>query len=184
MAADQPIVSERLILPLLTASRMERIVGGQLDSVEEEIGVRLPGWGRGVGARLVDFRLRQVRAHPEHEPWLLRPIGLRSESPFAVGLVNFHGPPDDRGYAEIGYGLDPEHRGRGYAIEAVRAMFDWAAREHGVTRFRASIAPDNQPSMNLIRKLGMVRVGAQWDELDGLELIWTVDRWERRPRAG
>ena len=94
------------------------------------------------------------------------------EARTAIGHVNFHGPPDDRGVPEIGYSLLPEFRGSGYAIEAVRAMFDWARREHGVQRFRASVAPDNERSQHLIDKLGFVRIGEQWDEEDGLEWVF------------
>lgn len=48
----------------------------------------------------------------------------------------------------------------------------WARREHRVTRFRASVAPDNARSQNLIHKLGFVKIGEQWDEEDGLEWVF------------
>lgn len=178
-------MSERLVLPLLTAASLKRMLAGDVASVEAELGLRLPPWWLTERGWLVRFRLRQIEEHPEAEPWLLRPIGLRpgavdgSEPSAAIGLINFHGPPDDRGFVEVGYELRPAYRGHGYAIEAVRAMFDWAAAR-GVYRFRAAIAPDNDRSLNLVGKLGMTRVGAQWDEDDGLELIYTVDRWGTR----
>jgi RimJ/RimL family protein N-acetyltransferase len=112
-----------------------------------------------------------VTEHPDHAPWLFRAVVLK-EPRTAIGHVNFHGPPDDRGVAEIGYSLLPAFRGQGYAIEAVRAMFDWARREHGVRRFRASVSPDNERSQHLIGKLGFVRIGEQWDEEDGLEWVF------------
>ena len=172
------IVSERLMLPLLTASRLERILGGDLASVGDEIGLRLPTWWVSESGRHMRYRLGQIQAHPEAEPWLIRPIAVRTDPAQAIGIINFHGPPDERGFAEVGYSLQPEHRGQGYAIEAVRALFGWAATTHGVSRFRASIAPDNPRSINLATKLGMTRVGAQWDDEDGLELIFAVEGWE------
>jgi [ribosomal protein S5]-alanine N-acetyltransferase len=171
------IVSDRLMLPLLTASRLERILGGDLTSVGEEIGLQLPTWWVSESGRHMRFRLGQIHAHPEVEPWLIRPIALRTEPAQAIGIINFHGPPDERGFAEVGYSLQPEYRGQGYAIEAVRALFGWAAAEHSVSRFRASIAPDNARSLNLVTKVGMTRVGAQWDEEDGLELIYALEGW-------
>ena len=45
----------------------------------------------------------------------------------------------------------------------------------GVHGFRASIAPDYEPSFALIDRLGFVQVGDQWDEEDGLELIFEGD---------
>jgi RimJ/RimL family protein N-acetyltransferase len=99
------------------------------------------------------------------------------DEPVSAGLVNFHGPPDERGFVEVGYELRPEYRGRGYAIDAVRAVFDWAAATRGVRRFRAGIAPGNERSINLVTKLGMRQAGAQWDADDGLELLYTIDGW-------
>jgi RimJ/RimL family protein N-acetyltransferase len=127
--------------------------------------------------RLAGYRARQLRERPQDEPWLLRPIirreaGLRRE---AIGYLNFHAGPDQHGMVEIGYTLLPTARGQGYAIEAVRAAFDWATRVHGVRRFRASVAPGNDRSLNLIGKLGFVRRGEQWDERDGLELVFELD---------
>jgi RimJ/RimL family protein N-acetyltransferase len=176
-ALSDAVTSQRLYLPLMTASRMERILAGDLESVANEIGLVLPGWWVADADRLLRYRLGQVQAHPEAEPWLIRPIAIRSKVPQAVGITNFHGPPDDRGFAEIGYSLHPEFRGQGYALEAARTMFDWAATNHRVSCFRASISPDNERSINLVTKLGMTRVGAQWDEDDGLELIYTVEGW-------
>jgi RimJ/RimL family protein N-acetyltransferase len=176
-AEPSVIRSERLALPLLTASRMERMLDGDLGGVGAELGAPLPPWWITEREWLLKVRLRQVRETPASAPWLIRPILRTTHEPACIGLTNFHGPPDDRGFAEIGYELRPEFRGQGLAIEAVRAMFDWAAAEHGVTRFRAGIAPDNDRSMNLARKLGMRRMGAAWDEPNGLELIWTVEGW-------
>ena len=65
--------------------------------------------------------------------------------------------------------------GRGYAIEAVRAAFDWATRIHGIRRFRASVSPDNERSRNLIDRLGFRQVGDQWDDEDGLELVFELE---------
>jgi PPOX class probable F420-dependent enzyme len=92
-----------------------------------------------------------------------------------VVRVNFHGAPDERQTPEVGYGLLPEERGKGYAIEAVRAVFDWARHEHGIHRFRASVAPDNERSLHLIEVLGFRRIGEQWDPDDGLELVFELD---------
>ncbi|MEX0631111.1 MAG: GNAT family N-acetyltransferase [Chloroflexota bacterium] len=180
MADDpRPVESERLTMPLLTASRMERLLAGDADSVASEIGAPLPDWWTNDAGRLMQFRLKQIGEEPASEPWLLRPIVLRDgpDGPVVIGYLNFHGPPDDGGFAEVGYEVHLDYRGQGYAIEAVRAMFDWAAREHDVHRFRASISPGNERSENLVHKLGMTHAGAQWDDPDGLELIYTVDRW-------
>ena len=177
MTSSDVVRSPRLFLPLLTADRLERLLDGDLAGVEREIGARLGGWWLADLSWLLRVRLKQIRENPASEAWLLRPIVLTGDDPQAIGLINFHGPPDDRAFVEVGYELQPEARGQGYAIEAVRAMFDWATATHGIRRFRAGIAPGNDRSINLVTKLGLRRVGAQWDDGVGLELIYTVEDW-------
>lgn len=124
----------------------------------------------GGSEHVVHLRMEQLARDPEQEPWLLRAIVLRA-SGAAVGYVNFHAPPDDRGMVEIGYQVQPAHRRRGYASEAADGMWQWAGR-HGARILRASIAPTNQPSLAMIRKAGFDEVGEQLDDIDGLELVF------------
>jgi arsenate reductase len=121
-------------------------------------------------ADLVQWRLAQIAANPSEEPWLLRAIVDRSAA-VAVGYVNFHAPPDERGMVEIGYTIVPSRRRQGYAFETAEGMWRWAA-EHGARVLRASISPANEASLALIRKAGFAEVGSQLDEIDGLELIF------------
>jgi ribosomal-protein-alanine N-acetyltransferase len=105
---------------------------------------------------------------------------LRSEGQM-VGHAGFHGPPGVNGPAkadavEVGYTVFPEFRGQGFATEAARALLDWAAERHGIRSFIASVAPNNEPSLAIVRKLGFVQTGEQWDEEDGLELVFELGR--------
>ena len=110
--------------------------------------------------------------------WLGRAMVLTDDdgTKRVVGSIGFHGPPDEQGRLEVGYSVDPPFRRRGYARESVKALFDWANREHGITRFIASISPDNEPSLRLAAGLGFHRVGEQIDEVDGLEYVFETDR--------
>ncbi len=73
--------------------------------------------------------------------------------------------------------MEAAHRRQGVATEVVRALLDWAATEHGVQRFRASVSPDNVPSLATIRKFGFHQVGVQIDDIDGEELVFDLDGW-------
>jgi RimJ/RimL family protein N-acetyltransferase len=75
---------------------------------------------------------------------------------------------------EIGYRVDPAHRRRGYARAALEALLDRAAREPRVRTVRVSIRPDNAPSNRLASQYGFRQVGEQWDDEDGLEIIYEV----------
>ena len=178
------ISSERLDLPLLSAGHMEALLDGKVDEVGRAICATIsPSWLRN-NAWLLARRARQVRENPDAEPWLLRPIVLRRGAHPVAGTINFHGAPDERGMVEVGYVLLPRFRGRGYAIEAVRALFAWAERDPQVTVFRASVSPNNERSLHLIGKLGFERVGEQMDPKDGLELVFELPARSRRQRDG
>jgi ribosomal-protein-alanine N-acetyltransferase len=175
---DAVISSERLEMPLLSLSHLDRLAAGDRLSVAAELGANLSrAWLEEV-RWLAAMRAQQVRLRPVDAPWLLRPI-LRSAvhgDLEAIGYLNFHGAPDEGGMVEIGYTLLPDARGHGYAIEAVRAAFEWATRVHGIHRFRASVSPDNERSLNLVEKLGFRQTGDQWDDEDGLELVFELER--------
>ena len=173
---DDVIQSERLDLPLLSLSQLERLAVGDGGSVAADLAAVLSHAWLDEVAWLAALRAEQLRLRPADGPWLLRPILLRGEAGArtAIGYLNFPGGPDDAGRAEVGYTLLPDARGHGYAIEAVRAAIEWAIEVHGIRRFRAAVAPDNERSRNLILKLGFRQTGEQWDEVDGRELVYEL----------
>jgi len=163
---------------------MQAILDADWPSAEAAAGVALPRFFRDERWGHLQYRLGLVRADPGALPWLTRLMVCRqtpdhptktafSRGPReAVGHIGFHEPPRaGRDWVEVGYTVFPEHRRQGYAEEAVRGLFGWAAQQ-GVHRFRASVGPWNQPSLNLVRKLGLVQTGVQVDDIDGEELIF------------
>lgn len=174
---DRSVRSERLELVLLSPAQLDAVAGGEAGPLAEDLGATVPAAWVAEARGLAGMRARQVRERPADAPWLLRAI-VRDE-PGAprevIGHLNFHAAPNEAGQVEVGYTLLPSARGQGYAIEAVRAMFGWAQRVHGVRRFRASVAPDNERSLNLIAKLGFVHTGEQWDPDDGRELVYELE---------
>jgi len=119
------------------------------------------------------IRRDQAEEDPESPAWVTGVI-WDEDRQLAVGRAGFHGPPDEAGMVEVGYAVDPEYRRRGYARAGLEALLERAAREPGVRSVRASISPDNTPSLNLVSQYGFVQVGEQWDEEDGLEIIYEV----------
>ncbi len=153
---------------------MQAVVAGDVAAAEAEAGIVLPADFMAHSWNHLRNRLRMVRAEPGALPWLTRLLVLR-DSNECVGHAGFHEPPrPGRDWVEVGYTVFPEHRRQGYAEEAVRGLFDWAATQR-VHRFRASVGPWNQPSLNLVHKLGFVQTGTQVDEIDGEELVFETD---------
>ena len=119
------------------------------------------------------FRSPQVRDDPSSAAWITGAV-WDAERGKVVGKAGFHGPPDTHGMVEVGYSVVPELRRRGYAKAALEALLARAAREPGVRVVRASVSPDNVASLGLVRQYGFVRVGEQWDDEDGLEIVYEV----------
>jgi RimJ/RimL family protein N-acetyltransferase len=174
-----PIRSARLDLVSFSPEVIRALLDERRDEAEAELGLELPDEFPGDGLKgLLRLRLGQMEDDPGSRQWLVRALVLRKEGTI-VGHAGFHGPPGsfglDPGKAELGYTVFPPYRGRGYATEAAVALMDWAGSE-GVRQFVASIGPWNEPSLTIARKLGFVQTGEQWDEEDGLELVFELDR--------
>jgi RimJ/RimL family protein N-acetyltransferase len=176
------ISSDRLELILLSPQAMEALVEGRRNDVEHELDAIIPrDWPDQHDAGFLRYRMRQLERAPGTEPWLVRAVILREPVRTMIGHAGFHGQPGVNGKqdpeaVELGYTIFEPHRGRGYATEAARALMDWAATEKGIRRFIASVAPTNDPSLAIVKKLGFVHTGEQWDEEDGLELVFELDR--------
>jgi RimJ/RimL family protein N-acetyltransferase len=154
---------------------LDVVLSGERADAEGIAALKLPeGWPDGRDRRLLRLRRDQIRRDPDSKQWLIRAIVLHANGRLMIGHIGFHGPPETIGRAEIGYRVMPDHRRRGYAIEAARALMDWAAKEHGVTSFFVSIAPDNAASLAMAVKLGFAQVGEQIDEDDGLEYVFEL----------
>jgi ribosomal-protein-alanine N-acetyltransferase len=159
---------------------IEAILDGRRSEARELAGFDFPGgWPRG-DERFLALRLEQMRKDPAVQQWLVRAMVL-PETRQMVGHCGFHGPPgingpEDPDAVEVGYTVLLPQRRRGYASEAVLAMIEWASTEHGIKRFIASISPSNHPSIGLVTKLGFRQTGTQWDEEDGEELVFTLEK--------
>lgn len=158
---------------------IEALLAGDVTKASELLDARVPDdllAGQEGFARL---RLEQMQREPYLQEWLVRAVVLR-DGRDVVGHAGFHGVAGknskcDSSAAEIGYTILPPFRGRGLATEAALALMTWARDEHGIPRFILSIAPDNDPSLAIARKLGFVQTGEVWDDEDGIELVFELD---------
>jgi [ribosomal protein S5]-alanine N-acetyltransferase len=176
------IVSDRLELILLSPQAIEAILEGRRADAERELDACIPArWPNEHDAGFLRYRQRQLERTPQAEPWLVRAVILREPARRMIGHAGFHGQPGVNGKqdpeaVELGYTIFEPHRGHGYATEAAQALMDWAETEKGIHRFIASVAPTNDPSLAIVKKLGFVQTGEQWDEKDGLELVFELER--------
>jgi RimJ/RimL family protein N-acetyltransferase len=176
------ITSDRLELILLSPQVIDALLEDRHADAERELDASIPAdWPDEHDARFLRYRERQLERTPHAERWLVRAVILREPVRTMIGHAGFHGQPgvngkQDREAVELGYTIFEPHRGQGYATEAAQALMDWAETEKGIHRFIASVAPTNAPSLAIVKKLGFVQTGEQWDEEDGLELVFELDR--------
>jgi RimJ/RimL family protein N-acetyltransferase len=178
MSTVPPIPTERFELVSMSLPFMRALRAHDFATAETEIGAAIPADMPDDLEHFLEFRIADLSADPAIQPWLGRAIVLDDGGGRRIiGSVGFHAPPDQDGRVEVGYRVDPAHRRQGVATEVVRALFDWACREHGVTRFRAATAPDNVASQGVLAHFGFRQVGIQMDEYDGPELVFERDDW-------
>jgi RimJ/RimL family protein N-acetyltransferase len=118
-------------------------------------------------------RSRQIADTPTDAPWVTRFVIVPGDDA-PVGLAGFHGPPDEAGMVEVGFRIDPKQRRRGYARQALETLLAVARAHPDVQVVRATISPDNDASRSLVVGYGFEVVGEQWDDEDGLEIVFAV----------
>jgi RimJ/RimL family protein N-acetyltransferase len=88
--------------------------------------------------------------------------------------------------AELGWCLDPDHQGHGYATEAVNELIRICFEDLGLRRVRASCFADNEASWRLMERVGMRREEHAWRDslhrsgewLDGLGYALLAEEWQ------
>lgn len=177
----ETVRSELLELVWLSPELIDALLEGRRGEAEHIGGFAIPeDFPDEHDARFLALRLRQTKEDPSRGPWYVRAIVLPDGDRTMIGHIGFHGPPGvnarrEAQAVEIGYTIFPEHRRRGYATEAVRALLDHAQAQ-GVRHFIASVGPENEPSLRLVRGLGFREVGRHWDDEDGEELEFELLR--------
>lgn len=151
------IETPRLVLRLLTQAELDAVA--RQDGFEEPV--------------VADFARAALATDPAYGPWSARLLLLKPSLQM-IGHIRFHTRPVEDS-VEFGYSVFTRWRCQGYATEAARALMRWAAEQHGVKRFVASVRPDNLPSQRVVAKLGFHRVGEQFDDVDGLEDVFHRD---------
>ena len=174
-----PIRTARFELVSMSMRFMTLLLARDLDGASAELGVPVPDDLPDQLDNFLQFRIVDLEVDPAAQPWLGRAIVLTERNGVRrfVGTVGFHTPPEADGRVEVGYRVEPQYRRQGVASEVVRGLFYWAAKEHGIHRFRASVAPGNVPSRAIVSRLGFHQTGVQMDDIDGEEWVFELDEW-------
>ena len=167
-------MTPRVEILQLDAAALRALADGDQAAAERTSPVPLSPYLAGPECRRVwAIRAVQVIEDPPAAAWVTG-IVWDPERQLAVGRAGYHGPPDSEGMVEVGYSIDPQYRRQGYARAALRVLLARAEAEPGVRTFRATISPDNVASRDLVLAHGLVEVGEQWDDEDGLEIVYEL----------
>jgi ribosomal-protein-alanine N-acetyltransferase len=161
----------------VTVLETERLILRQLNQDDAGFIFELlnePSWIQNIGDRhirtLDDARAYIVNgpvASYEKNGFGLYRVALKdtNESIGMCGLIRREGLED----VDIGYALLPRFWSKGYAVEAARAVKEYAKDVVGLKRMVAIVDPANEASIRVLEKLGlqyekMVRLSA--DDID------------------
>jgi RimJ/RimL family protein N-acetyltransferase len=92
-----------------------------------------------------------------------------------VGLGGYKWAPSATGEVEIGYGVAPERRQRGYAGQASRLMLEAARVDTRVRALVAETAVGNVASQRVLTGAGFFKVGRGWDDEEGETIRWRLE---------
>ncbi len=122
--------------------------------------VNTPGFIANIG----DRGLRTIDA--AREAIITGPVAMQAARGHAIWLavLKESGAPigmsglikrDTLQEVDIGYAFLPEHHGKGYAVEAARAVVAYGRETIGLKHLMAIISPGNEASRILLEKIGM-----------------------------
>ncbi|MCE9572870.1 MAG: GNAT family N-acetyltransferase [Deltaproteobacteria bacterium] len=169
--------TERLELVPITLPMVEAVMQGDRARAEAVAEASLPeAWpGEALIARAFGASLEAIRSDPTRRLWGDTLLISRDPARRVLGSVVFHGLPAD-GVAEVGYGVEEESQGQGYATEATRACVAWALAQDGIHAVAATVFSWNRPSLRVVEKLGMAPHGVRDHETLGELLTFILRR--------
>jgi RimJ/RimL family protein N-acetyltransferase len=151
---NDPISTQRLQLIPLDADQLELALH-DIQALEASLNlVIMKPWmtdrvHRAIGTKIDKMRKADVSQHDWFTYWLI----VISDEHVGAGMLGFKGFPNDNGSTEIGYGLDEAYQGKGYMLEAVQALIDWAFT-HPFCNVITATEVENPASRRLLERLG------------------------------
>ena len=106
-----------------------------------------------------------AKKHLDHDPsgegwygWVMLANEGELAPPRLLGLAALIGRPDAEGDVELAFGLCPQFRGKGYSVEAVRALSQWAF-ENGAKRVLVHLDAEDLGAAHVLETSGFLDTG-------------------------
>lgn len=164
--------TEHLILEPCTIEHLEKLLAGA-SAFKNAFGVEVVD-GYLEFPNAIPYLIEKLRSGCLKEWWSYMILHKKDKS--LIGLGGYKGPPDSQGVVEIGYGIAPAYRGKGYATEAASALIGNAINIAGVNVVWAHTLPEFNASTKVLQKCGMERVAEIIDPDDGQVWRWQLKK--------
>jgi ribosomal-protein-alanine N-acetyltransferase len=123
--------------------------------------------------------IQKIKKGIEGNLWLYWAVTVKGSDRLigTICLWNFV-PYDDK--AELGYELSTAYQGRGFMIEAIRAVVTYGFETIGLMSLEAGVHPENAPSIRTLKRSGFTPVGQYLDTfMSGATVEMQI--YEKRP---
>jgi ribosomal-protein-alanine N-acetyltransferase len=174
------LCTARLELVPMHLAIVEAVLLGRRQDAEALTGARMPArWPNPeLVERAFSMTIEAVRANPGARLWGARVLITRSveSGRRVVGSIVYKGAPDENGIGEIAYGIEEASQGQGYATEGVGASIAWALQQPGARAVHASTFAWHRPSLRVLEKVGMTRIGVREHETMGEMVIYGISQ--------
>ena len=167
-APTLPIETERLRIRAYTRGDLEALLGmfGRADVSRYLMWEPLD---RGSAAAMLERRIDQDHIREEGGGLGLA-VEAREGGRF-VGEVVLRWLSEPNGLGEVGWSIQPEAQGKGYATEAAREMLRIGFEGMRLHRIVAECDPRNEASIRVMERLGMRR------EAHHIDSMWLKGEW-------
>lgn len=173
------IESERLrLIPLnyehLCAYQNPELLAQMLDLSMHKIEVEEP-FDSGFIEALDNFWKPKVLANPADFQWFTNWLIVLKDTKRSIGGIGLVGLPNEKGETETGYGIDLNHREKGYISEALGCLTQWAFLNPDLKAIIAHTLIETNASQTVLKKNGFVLIGPTVTDDDGDVLQWRLD---------
>ncbi|OLT30030.1 hypothetical protein BJF79_39880 [Actinomadura sp. CNU-125] len=117
-----------------------------------------PNFPTALDAETIAWFLREG-VHKVQQYGLGLHLAITGEDGALIGTIGLFRVEWAQGTCEVGYGMRPSARGKGYATEALRLVSDWALRDCGLYRVELRALTSNAPSIRVAEKARFWREG-------------------------
>ena len=171
-----PIITPRLLLLPADVQTCEASFAG-MDELSQHLNIQLPATiDLGYGAEPFRYTYDKLKSNPGDSIWWMLYLFIHPSDRTLAGMGGYKGPPDEQGMVEIGYQIYEPYRHRGLATEGAQGLISQAFGHPVVQIVQAHTLAEENASVRVLKKCGMVFTGAFDDPDDGPVWQWQLPR--------